>query len=254
MNKPEPNPATRGLRSDSKSPALNQSQSASPVNSSTQSRYAAFDFTEDPFKNYRYEDLANIDPFEEETLDKNKNVSSGKDFFKFEDDLAYETPIGSEREAFESKFPKADVFETDFTFGSDLMAATAKAADKVNGNAINLFSNSEHGFSEKNSSGAISDPFFTKKDDKKMNQNLKEDDFFGRDKLDKVEGMSLPKEELQLAWAAKESLRLEEERLKQEAQEKADYEYALALSKKDSTKDKKTIRDFLRLGRNTPAA
>ncbi|KAK6643175.1 hypothetical protein RUM43_004678 [Polyplax serrata] len=259
LKKAEIKPPARGLRTDTKSPALSQSQSASPINTSGQNRYAAFEFTEDPFKNYRYEDLSNIDPFEEDvgtgsSTDKNKNISS--DFFKFEDDLAYETPIGEERESFEMKFPKVDAFDADFSFGSELTGATEKM-DKVNGNAVGLFKNSELVFSEKNlnlSSGSGGDPFLMRRDERRIGG--KTDDPFTLDKgAGKADGKSLPNEEMQLVWAAKESLRLEEERLKQEAQEKADYEYALALSKKDNnSKDKKTIKNLLRLGRNTPAA
>lgn len=43
----------------------------------------------------------------------------------------------------------------------------------------------------------------------------------------------LPSEDQQLAWAATESLRLEEERRRQADKEKKDLELALALSKKD---------------------
>lgn len=43
----------------------------------------------------------------------------------------------------------------------------------------------------------------------------------------------LPSEDQQLAWAAAESLRLEEERRRQAEKEKKDLELALALSKKD---------------------
>lgn len=254
LNNPEYKPATRGLRPDSKSPATTQSLSTSPVTISGQNRYATFEFTEDPFKNYRYDDLDNIDPFEDDNLDKNKNLSSGKTFFKFEeDDLAYETPIGSERETFESKFPETDAFDADFSFASDPFCSTSSKTDRVNGNVISLFSNSDTVSSDKSLNLPGNDPFMLKKDESKLDKDFKADDAFVSQTTTKINEKTLPNEEAQLVWAAKESLRLEEERLKQEAQEKADYEYALALSKKNTAKDKSTIRNFLRLGRNSPA-
>lgn len=264
MTKPEPKPTLGGLRPESASPAHHHSQSVSPVGVSTsQNRYASFEFTEDPFKNYRYDDLFNIaDPFEEDnnfSVDKNKNKpATGKsDPFGFQvDDLAYETPIGADAELFEAKFPKIDAFDSDFSFGKDPFSCDSTKADKVNGNE-DFFSNNKNLFSDKNSNHSKSDPFSVKKAPSKVEgSSINFDNLLGKQKLDKFEAKVIPAEDVQLAWAAQESLRIEEERRKQEAQEKADYEYALALSKKDSStlsREKKKIKNILRLGRHSPA-
>lgn len=254
LTKPDTKPTLGGLRPGSASPAHQHSQSVSPVSvsSTTQNRYASFEFTEDPFKNYRYDDLFNIaDPFEDDNagLDKNKNQSrtsttGGKtDPFGFQtDDLAYETPIGADAKSFEAKFPKIDAFDSDFTFGNDPFSSPLKSAEKVNGNSDSFFS-SKNLFSDKNSNK--SDPFASKKPQAPVSTVL--------------DGKNMVAEDLQMYWAAQESLRLEEERRKQEAQEKADFEYALALSKKDSKdnstlgREKKKIKNLLRLGRHSPA-
>lgn len=47
---------------------------------------------------------------------------------------------------------------------------------------------------------------------------------------------NVPPEDEQLAWAAKESLRLEEDRKKRQKQEEADLALAIKLSKKDNKK------------------
>lgn len=46
---------------------------------------------------------------------------------------------------------------------------------------------------------------------------------------------NIPPESEQLAWAAKESLRLEEDRKKREKQEEAELQLAIQLSKKDKS-------------------
>lgn len=260
FSKPETKPTIGGLRPESASPAQSRSTSAFS-STSNQGRYATFEFTEDPFKNYRYDDLFGIaDPFEEDasSLEKKKPGSgSGKsDPFGFQvDDLAYETPVGGEPESFEAKFPKIDAFDSNFSFGNDPFSDSK--TDKINGNSESLFSNNKHPFSDKNSN-MNSDPFHSKKIDVKR-PDSSSDNFFGKQKTDKFDNSStknLPNEDLQLVWAAEESIRLEEERLKREEQEKADLEYALALSKKDNNtlnRDRRRIRDFLRLGKNSPA-
>lgn len=47
---------------------------------------------------------------------------------------------------------------------------------------------------------------------------------------------NIPPEDQQLAWAAKESLKLEEDRKKRQKQEEADLELAIRLSKTDNKK------------------
>lgn len=244
----------------------------SPVTSTTQGRYATFEFTEDPFKNYRYDDLFNIvDPFEEDNGNVEKEPSTTAaaatttttttmttKAFGFEsDDLAYETPIGIDTESFESKFPKIDAFDAAFSFGSDPFSSDVSKENKIYGNTVNIFSNKKKNVSDKNLNNINSDPFDLKKTEvTKLENSLATDDFFGRQKCSSSLDKSLPGEDYQLCWAEQESLKMEEERLKQEAQEKADLEYAIAVSKKDSNtlnKDKGRIRNLLRFGRNSPA-
>ncbi|PSN53893.1 hypothetical protein C0J52_02446 [Blattella germanica] len=130
-----------------------------------QHRYAGLEFTEDPFRNYRYEDPFNIsDPFNDEKDSKSTPASGAK-----------LDPFG---------------LETDSGFASEFPTPTSK----MNGSTS-------------------ADPFATG---------------FGS-----KAHVEIPPEDQQLAWAAAESLRLEEERRKRLEQEQADLEYALALSRED---------------------
>lgn len=127
------------------------------------------DFTEDPFRDYRYEDPFNIaDPFDDV------------------DDVPVPRPISSAS-------VKLD------PFGMEVIENTS-----VNGKVTPTISNRSLPVNGKNTP---------------------------------VNGKStpspLPSEDQQLAWAAAESLRLEEERRKQAAKEKSELELALALSKKE---------------------
>ena len=136
-----------------------------------QHRYAGLEFTEDPFRNYRYEDPFNIsDPFDDEKDTKSSPASGIK-----------LDPFG---------------LETDSGFASEFPTPTSK----MNGNTL-------------------TEPFATRLGSKAHTE--------------------IPPEDQQLAWAAAESLRLEEERRKRLEQEQADLEYALALSRqeKKSRKD-----------------
>ncbi|PNF19457.1 Epidermal growth factor receptor substrate 15-like 1 [Cryptotermes secundus] len=139
---------------------------------STQHRYAGLEFTEDPFRNYRYEDPFNIsDPFSDE-----KDVKSSR-------------ATGAKLDAFG--------LETDSGLGSEFPTPTSK----MNG-------------------GVSTDPFAA-------GVGLKVH-------------TDIPPEDQQLAWAAAESLRLEEERRQRLEQEQADFEYALALSREEK-KSKKEL-------------
>jgi epidermal growth factor receptor substrate 15 len=127
--------------------------------------YAGLEFTEDPFRNYRYEDPFNIsDPFDNERDVKSSPAAGTK-----------LDPFG---------------LETDSGFASEFPTPTSK----MNG-------------------GASTDPFAAG--------------------LGLQAHTDIPPEDQQLAWAAAESLRLEEERRKRLAQEQADLEYALALSREE---------------------
>ncbi|KAJ9598014.1 hypothetical protein L9F63_026881 [Diploptera punctata] len=130
-----------------------------------QHRYAGLEFTEDPFRNYRYEDPFNIsDPFDDEKDSKPTSASGAK-----------LDPFG---------------LETDSGFASEFPTPTSK----MNGSTL-------------------TEPFTARLGSKAHTE--------------------IPPEDQQLAWAAAESLRLEEERRKRLEQEQADLEYALALSREE---------------------
>lgn len=141
-------------------------QSVTPVTSK-------LDFTEDPFRDYRYEDPFNIaDPF---------------------DDVA---PIPAPPPSSTSKLDP---------FGMEILDKTSEKSAPVN---VKVTSNLDS-WSPTPING----------------------------KTTPLNGKStpspLPSEDQQLAWAAAESLRLEEERRLQENKEKAELELAMALSKKE---------------------
>ena len=127
--------------------------------------YAGLEFTEDPFRNYRYEDPFNIsDPFDDERDVKSSPATGAK-----------LDPFG---------------LETDSGFASEFPTPTSK-----------------------------------------MNGSVSMDPFAAG--LGLQAHTDIPPEDQQLAWAAAESLRLEEERRKRLEQEQADLEYALALSREE---------------------
>lgn len=71
------------------------------------------------------------------------------------------------------------------------------------------------------------------------NKNINEDPFGMKISNGKMTpSPSLPSEDQQLAWASAESLRLEKQRKKEAMQEIADLELALALSKKDKSRNR----------------
>nr|CAD7428704.1 unnamed protein product [Timema monikensis] len=139
----------------------------SQTGTTTQSRYAGMEFTEDPFRDYRYEDPFNIsDPFEEEEEKNTKRIQASNDKVD---------PFG---------------FGVDSGFVSEVRNRSPKMNDK-----------------------GLVDPFA-----------------FGLSPKVTAPADFIPPEAQQLAWAAAESLKLEEERRKRYEQEQADLEYALALS------------------------
>jgi len=200
------------------------SSSASPSLPQSKNRYEAFEFTEDPFKNYRYEDVFSIaDPFSDDATSPSHVFSSDT----------------ARADAFEARFPKSDVFDSDDPFGGDF----AKE-DLVNGNkgsiSLNLFDGKEK-FSDSNANKLLnSDPFNLPNPVRKPETSI-------------PVGKRNASEDLELAWAAKDSLRLEDERRQREQQEKSDLELAIALSKKDNEgTERRPFRNLLRRGRNTP--
>lgn len=221
------------------------SSSASPSPVATlKNRYEAFEFTEDPFKNYRYEDVFSIaDPFADGAA---TTTSTAPVVDPFTPDAA----TLSLTDAFEAKFPKLDAFDDD-PFGGDF----AKA-DLFNGNKadLNLF-NGKDKFSDNNANAVMGktlnvEPFLAKN----MRSETKPDIFISTEGLfgkKKTETKAAVTNDLQLEWAEKESLRMEQERRRREEQERSDLEMAIALSKKENT-EKKSFRNLLRRGKNTP--
>ncbi|XP_039277256.1 epidermal growth factor receptor substrate 15-like 1 isoform X3 [Nilaparvata lugens] len=130
---------------------------------------ANLDFTEDPFRDYRYEDPFNIgDPFQDAT----DNVS--------------QTSVNNNRTSNNNTWDGPKMVDA---FGMEVVSPPRPAA--ANG---------------------------------------------GRSPLPQP----LPSEDQQLAWAAAESLRLEEERRNNQRKEIADLQMALTLSKKDKSKNRTT--------------
>lgn len=142
------------------------------------------DFTDDPFRDYRYEDPFNIaDPFDDEPSDVSKNSTDNLDAFGF------------------SAFSNS---KKDLKTKSDTLAFGLGGRQSVPLPTQSNTLSAAPSFSGR-SSAPIMDPF--------TKTALSEDQ--------------------QLAWAAAESLRLEEQRKKRQLQEQADLEYAIALSKAD---------------------
>lgn len=137
------------------------------------------DFTDDPFRDYRYEDPFNIaDPFDDEP--SGKNSTDNLDAFGFS---AFK----------DTKSKSADPFGLGGRQSVPLPSTS---------NTLSVTSTLN---TSGRASAPIMDPF--------MKTPLTEDQ--------------------QLAWAAEESLRLEEQRKRRQLQEQADLEYAIALSKAD---------------------
>lgn len=212
------------------------------------------DFTEDPFRDYRYEDPFNItDPFADETEeDLNANKSRGTDKVD---------PFGFEaRSAFTSKDTSAKVFDNDFSntfplaktkaernytskfdvdFGKafsadnknvrDLEADFSQAFANVKAKTINL----DEAFSTKNAKAIArreSDVAHALKSSVAYNDEKLAADSFG--KVWNGNNITNLSEDEQLAWAAKESIYAEEERLKRKEKEDAELALALELSKR----------------------
>lgn len=163
------------------------------------------DFTDDPFRDYRYEDPFNI-TFDDDDDNNNNNKTSQK------------TKTGSlsnELDAFglsSSSTEKFDPFGLLDGRQSVPLPTTTTADPFVNNARINNNNNNNNdNNNNKNLSGRLSAP---------ITKNTK----------------AFLSEDAQLAWAARESLKLEEDRKKRQLQEQADLELAISLSKAESNK------------------
>lgn len=212
-------------------------------------RYAAFEFTEDPFRNYRYEDPFNIvDPFDEDT---NGNIGSSPvsspgqvDPFGFAS-----SPVASEK--FSQPLNEESLFGDDFGESfqkppKNNKKITNKNVDDMSNNNIKSPKTDLHvrNFSEKSNSKERKH-FWNKDGSQHHKSKEKESSFFtGRFMFKNTSQngsnpISAPTtatafEDQQLSWAAAESMRMEEDRRRRQDQENADLALALALSKLDS--------------------
>jgi len=210
------------------------------------------DFTEDPFRDYRYEDPFNItDPFANETEDLNANKSKGTDKM---DPFGFET-----RSAFSSKntakisdndFAKAKVDRNstsdtssaskfDVDFGKAFLADNKNVRDtevefsqafaNVKTKTINL----DEAFSTKDAKTVAkheSDVAHPLKSNVIYDNDEKLADSFG--KMWNGSNITSLSEDEQLAWAEKQSIKAEEERLRWKEKEDAELALALELSKR----------------------
>lgn len=133
------------------------------------------EFTDDPFKDYRYEDPFNI-KFDEEPDNKTSSLSTDSDVFSSS---------------------KPDIFESSKTEKFDPFGLDGRQSVPLPSNDPFVSSN-----------GRASAPIST----------------------------GIVTEDLALAWAARESLKLEEDRKKRQLQEQADLELAISLSKAENNK------------------
>ncbi|XP_011143937.1 epidermal growth factor receptor substrate 15-like 1 isoform X1 [Harpegnathos saltator] len=218
------------------------------------------DFTEDPFRDYRYEDPFSIaDPFaEDETKDVNANKSSGGADKTAADPFGFGTIS-----AFSGKNASTKVFDSDFSNTFPLVKAKieqnnattannnkfdadfgkAFAADNRNARVIDTdFSNTfanvkakivdlDEAFSTKGAKTVTKDESDAIKTKTAYNEKLAND--FGR--IWNGNNVTDLSEEEQLAWAEKQSLKTEQERLKRKEKEDADLAFAIELSRQGKT-------------------
>lgn len=217
------------------------------------------DFTEDPFRDYRYEDPFNItDPFADETEDLNANKSRGTEKM---DPFGFDT-----RSAFSSKNTSAKVFDNDFsnTFPlakakvernntSDTSSASkfdvdfGKAFLADNKNVRDIEVDFSQAFANVKTKTVNLDEAFSTKDAKSVAKHesgvvhpLKSNVIYDNDekladsfgKMWNGSNITNLSEDEQLAWAEKQSIKAEEERLRRKEKEDAELALALELSKR----------------------
>ncbi|XP_033224210.1 epidermal growth factor receptor substrate 15-like 1 isoform X2 [Belonocnema kinseyi] len=212
------------------------------------------DFTEDPFKDYRYEDPFNIDPFADDTSDSNANKTtisntskldafgfdensfSSKDTFvrAFDSDFSKTLPspkTKSDRNTskFEADFGKAfsDSNRNDFTF------TTGRSKPTKLSNIDETFATKNETKSAKKSNLSFRDKLVLGASEKK-NKNANNKSWNGNSRA------LNPTEEEQIAWAEQQSIIAEEERRRMKAREDAELQMALERSKIEAVKSKKS--------------
>ncbi|CAL7940264.1 unnamed protein product [Xylocopa violacea] len=210
------------------------------------------DFTEDPFRDYRYEDPFNIpDPFADDTEDVNANkgeTTAGK-----VNPFGYgTTSIVSNKNSF------AKSFDTDFSntfsltknkvekdnakFDTDFVKAFSNDNRNIKSIETDAFSNTktktidiDEAFSTKNEKSARRHGQDLAHNRSKANFNDKK----SKNEMGKIwNGNNTPltlSEEEQFVWASQQSLKTEEERRRRKQQEEAELALALELSKQEKS-------------------
>ncbi|XP_029662694.1 epidermal growth factor receptor substrate 15-like 1 isoform X1 [Formica exsecta] len=236
-------------------PAPNRTAPSRPTNKThvVSGQLKLSDFTEDPFRDYRYEDPFNItDPFADETEDLNANKSSGidkMDLFDFGTSSAFLDKNASVKafdNDFTSTFPhvktkveKSSMNKFDVDFGKAFSADNRNirgiendSFTKVKTRTIDL----DDAFSVKNAKTITRhelDIAQTSKyniyNDEKLANN------FG--KMWNGNNVTNLSEEEQLAWAEKQSIKTEEERLRLKEKEDAELALAIELSRQGKSEN-----------------
>jgi len=218
------------------------------------------DFTEDPFRDYRYEDPFNItDPFADETENLNANKNRGMDKtdpFGFETISTFSNniPVKVFDNNFSNTFPlskakaernntndtsSASKFDVDFgkAFSvdnkniRDIETDFFQAFANVKARTVNL----DEAFSTKDAKTAARHENVMRTLKSNITYNEKLMNNFG--KMWNSNNITNLSEEEQLAWAEKQSIKAEEERLRRKEKEDAELALALELSKQGKSEN-----------------
>ncbi|XP_014484049.1 PREDICTED: epidermal growth factor receptor substrate 15-like 1 isoform X2 [Dinoponera quadriceps] len=210
------------------------------------------DFTEDPFRDYRYEDPFNItDPFaEDETEDANANKSSdgadktdpfgfgtisafsGKNSLAKASDSDFSNTFPLVKTKIEKSAATANKFDADF---GKAFAVDNRNAQIIETDFSNAFANVkaktfdlDEAFSAKGAKTVTKHELDVSKIKTAYNDGKLANDFGKMWNGNNVTDLS---EEEQLAWAEKQSLKTEQERLRRKEKEDADLALAIELSR-----------------------
>ncbi|XP_011704328.1 PREDICTED: epidermal growth factor receptor substrate 15-like 1 isoform X3 [Wasmannia auropunctata] len=220
------------------------------------------DFTEDPFRDYRYEDPFNItDPFADETEDFNANKSKGTDKtdpFGFETISTFSSKNTSTKvfdNNFSNTFPLAKA-KTEKNNTSDTSSASKFDVDfgkafSVDNKNIQNEADFSQAFANVKTRTVNLDEAFSSKDAKTASRHelnvmrtSKSNVTYNDEKLTNNFGktwngnnISNLSEEEQLAWAEMQSIKAEEERLRRKEKEDAELALALELSKQGKSEN-----------------
>ncbi|XP_025075212.1 epidermal growth factor receptor substrate 15-like 1 [Pogonomyrmex barbatus] len=217
------------------------------------------DFTEDPFRDYRYEDPFNItDPFDEtEDLNANKRKGTDKtDPFGF-DTISVFSGKNTSIKVFDNDFSnvfssakgkveKNNMSDTNSSSKFDVDFGKVFSAD--NKNVQSIEADFSQAFTNIRTKTVDLDEAFSTKDTKTtamheldIMHTLKSNIIYNDEKItnnfDKMWNSNITNlsEEEQLAWAEKQSIKAEEERLRRKEKEDAELALALELSKQEKS-------------------